>query len=87
MTENLPELVPHCEKHGPMTLRPAAVQTKEQLWCGAWYDCTSVEFGQRCGVSALTESKALRAQLDEKRAARAARVAAGTNMRTALIGA
>lgn len=81
MTENLPEPIPRCVKHGPMTLRPAAGQTKEQLWCGTWYDCTFPEFGHKCSITVLIQSKELLAQLAEQAACRAARVAAGTNMR------
>lgn len=66
MTETLPAPVPHCGKHGPMTLRPLASQTKEQLWCGVWYDCAFPTF--RCGNSHLLESKELRAQLAEQQA-------------------
>lgn len=81
MTANLPEPVPHCEKHGPMTLRPLAEQSKETAWCGAWYDCRFAEHGHECSRSTLIPSKELRAQLDDQRAARAARVAAGANTR------
>lgn len=66
MTETLPEPVPRCERHGPMRLRPLAGQTREQLWCGIWYDCAFPTF--RCGTSTLIESKELRAQLAEQRA-------------------
>ena len=64
--ETLPAPVPRCEKHGPMTLRTPAGQTKEQSWCGVWYDCAFPEF--RCGTSFLFESRELRAQLAEQRA-------------------
>lgn len=65
----LPAPVPRCEKHGPMTLRPLAGQTKEQAWCGIWYDCAFP--GLRCGASVLLESAELRAQLAEQAAGRA----------------
>lgn len=38
----LPAVLPHCKKpgHGQMVLRPLNKQTKEQQWCGVWYDCS-----------------------------------------------
>lgn len=66
MTAPLPVPVPRCEKHGPMTQRPLARQTKEQAWCGVWYDCAFPEY--RCGASFLFESHELRAQLAGQRA-------------------
>lgn len=56
MGDNLPEPIPACRLHGPMTLRPA--YTKEQAWCGVWYACTAF----RCGRSVLIPSAELRAQ-------------------------
>lgn len=37
----LPMPLPICKKkgHGQMILRPLNRQSKEQKWCGAWYDC------------------------------------------------
>jgi hypothetical protein len=45
--------------------RPYGVRigyTKEQRWCGVWYDCAAF----RCGRSALIPSAELRAQLKEQ---------------------
>jgi len=44
-----------------MIQRPLSRQTKEQQWCGAWWDCP--EF--RCGCSILFQSPELAAQLAE----------------------
>lgn len=30
---------PICERHGAMVERDIAGQTKEQTWCGTWWDC------------------------------------------------
>lgn len=57
----LPMELPMCptgkEGHGRMHLRPAYRQSKEQLWCGAWYDC------DKCTSSTLYQSAELRAHL------------------------
>jgi hypothetical protein len=45
---------PMCSTHGlPMTLRPLSRQSREQLWCGTWYDCP------RCTGSVLLPSEEL----------------------------
>jgi hypothetical protein len=41
-----------------MRLRPLAGQTREQRWCGTWYDCQ----GSRCSSAALILSSELAAQ-------------------------
>ena len=46
---------PTAADHGPMTLRPSAIQTPDERWCGTWYDCT----GRRCWSSVLWPSPAL----------------------------
>ena len=36
--------LPKCPTHGAqMELRPLYRQTREQKWCGAWYDCMAKE--------------------------------------------
>lgn len=45
--------------HGPMHPRPAALQTPEQQWCGAWFDC------HHCKSSVLIKSAALDAHLSD----------------------
>lgn len=60
MSDNLPEPIPACPRHGPMGLRIG--YTKEQRWCGVWYDCAAF----RCGRSALIPSAELQAQLKEQ---------------------
>lgn len=46
--------IPECPSHGiKLQLRPARRQTKEQAWCGTWYDCP------RCGYAILLMSRAL----------------------------
>src|SRR5690348_13958061 len=55
------ELRPTCPSnpaHGYMALRQRP-QTKEQQWCGVWYDC------QQCHSSALYPSEALKSQNNE----------------------
>jgi hypothetical protein len=43
-----------CSVHGDtMILRPLSRQSKEQQWCGTWYDC------QRCTGSVLLPSEEL----------------------------
>jgi hypothetical protein len=55
-------LRPECPAgHGFMTLRPAAVQTYEQKWCGTWYDCDSAM--PKCRNAALLPSPELDASL------------------------
>ena len=63
---NLPAERPRCRRHGIyMTLRPASRQTKEQAFCGTWYDCPE----PHCTTSALLASPGLMAQLETQRAA------------------
>lgn len=52
---NLPALRPACSRpgHGFMTYRPGA--TREQRWCGTWYECSDYA----CGVSVLLPSPEL----------------------------
>ncbi len=51
-------VLPRCSEHDvQMTLRPLAWQTKEQQFCGVWYDCPA------CTQSVLIKSKALEEQL------------------------
>jgi len=53
-----------------MVPRPLHRQSKEQIWCGAWWDCPE----HKCGCSTLFQSPELRAQLAEmQRAAKAGR--------------
>lgn len=55
---------PACPRHGPMTLRqPPGGHTREQRWCGTWYDC------QRCRDTALLPSAGLAAHLAAQAAA------------------
>jgi|GEM_PF-3185135 len=60
---NLPMLLPTCPAHPDktMTLRPLKRQTKEQKWCGVWYDCTEPD----CKCSALFPSKELDQHLED----------------------
>jgi hypothetical protein len=44
---------PSTAEHGRMHLRNPLRQSKEQLWCGTWYDC------QRCTSSTLFPSPSL----------------------------
>lgn len=56
MITNLPMELPKCptnKEHGYLHIRPLAWQTKEQKWCGVWYDCDC------CGSSVLFESTEL----------------------------
>lgn len=53
-----PDTLPRCPVHGQMRLRPLAGQTREQRWCGTWYDCQ----GSRCSSAALILSSELAAQ-------------------------
>jgi hypothetical protein len=57
----LPMALPMCpsgkEGHGRMHLRPPHRQSKEQLWCGVWYDC------DKCTSSTCYQSQELRAFL------------------------
>lgn len=46
-------------RHGFMELRPFQRQTKEQLWCGTWYDCQD----PGCKSSTLFPSKDLEQHL------------------------
>jgi len=46
---------PSCARHGPMDLRPTNVQTREQQWCGTWYDCGRLD----CRTSYLLPSTEL----------------------------
>ena len=48
---------PKCQIHGEMYLRPNARQTKEQFYCGEWYDCPL------CTNSALFPSDELKKQI------------------------
>ena len=53
-----------CPKHGAtMTQRDTKHQTPEQLFCGAWWDCTTG--GERCSNSILFPSAELRQQWRE----------------------
>lgn len=47
--------------HGYMNLRPITAQTKEQTWCGVWYDCGV------CSNSVLLMSDELMAHLERTR--------------------
>lgn len=58
----LPMPLPRCKQHGEMVLRPLAIQTPEQRFCGVWYDCP------RCYSTHLYASPELEAQLAEQRA-------------------
>lgn len=58
----LPARRPRCRQHGYMELRPAAAQTREQAFCGTWYDCAGFSGPRRCQSSVLIPSKDLRAQ-------------------------
>lgn len=50
---------PTCTTHGGyMVLRPLSRQTREQRWCGVWYDCPE----PRCWSSVLYQSPELAAQ-------------------------
>lgn len=50
------------KEHGPMVARDPAGQTREQLFCGVWYDCQH----SRCRSSALIASPGLTRQLGEQ---------------------
>ena len=58
---NLPMPLPRCPAHPDLTmrLRPLERQTKEQIWCGTWYDCTDPD----CKCSVLFNSKELEEHL------------------------
>jgi hypothetical protein len=50
---------PECKSHGPMELRnPPGGWTREQQFCGTWYDC------RNCHSSTLLSSPELQALLD-----------------------
>lgn len=54
---------PKCHVHEkPMELREKKSMTKEQEFCGAWYDCQY----PGCHVSVLFPSKELRLQLGQE---------------------
>ena len=55
------KMPPECALHGPMEQRPVERQTKEQQWCGEWWDCA------KCGSSDLQPSLDLEKQLAEQR--------------------
>ena len=55
---------PASHEHGYMELRPLSRQTREQRWCGVWYDCSAA----RCHSSVLYPSPELRAQNAEQAA-------------------
>ena len=57
----MPDCVSEPE-HGQMVIRPAEQQTREQKWCGVWYDC------QRCHSSRLLPSGELMLSLEVQRA-------------------
>lgn len=69
MNANPTDVAPACSRpgHGPMTLRPLAGQTYEQLWTGPWYDCTHVEHGQRCLNSATLMTDEAKAYAESTR--------------------
>lgn len=50
-------ICPSTKAHGPMMLRPITSQSKEQQWCGIWYDCP------KCHSSILIPSEGLKTQL------------------------
>ena len=65
MMENLPMAVPQCRAHNhtqDMALRALMHQTREQKYCGVWYDCP------RCTSSVLFQSRQLQAQSAAQRA-------------------
>lgn len=66
--------LPQCPNgHGQMVLRdPPGGHTREQQWCGVWYDCPPGQF--RCCSSVLLPSPELRADLDVNPARRTGRV-------------
>lgn len=59
--ENTALVVIRCPQHPKVNMvqRPQSRQTKEQKFCGAWWDCPE----PGCGSSILFESPELRAQL------------------------
>jgi hypothetical protein len=59
---------PTCSKHGATMARRTQVGTKEQAWCGTWYDCTD----PHCRTSVLLHSAELESSHAEQRAALAA---------------
>jgi hypothetical protein len=61
MSDFLPAVRPSCEKHGVMALRKPG--TKEQAFCGTWYECTHEH--PRCRDSVLLPSPGLLAQLEQ----------------------
>lgn len=69
--DQLPAERPRCPQHGEfMRLRPA--YTKEQEFCGTWYECGHLSPAP-CKASVLLISPGLQAQLDEQEKACAAR--------------
>lgn len=60
--DNVAPMCPTNPAHGYMELRPLTNQTKEQQWCGVWYDCREAH----CRSSVLYQSKELKAQLAEQ---------------------
>jgi hypothetical protein len=51
---------PPCPKgHGPMEHRRP--HTREQAWCGAWFDCPE----HHCGTTILLRSRELQAQYEK----------------------
>lgn len=65
----LPSHNPECPQgHGPMVLRePPRGHTKEQQWCGVWFDCAPSVPGMTCASSVLIPSPEL-AEMAEGRA-------------------
>jgi hypothetical protein len=63
ITDRLPAERPKCRQHGYMIVRPAAAQTKEQEFCGTWYDCPEYVGLRRCQSTVLLPSEGLRRQL------------------------
>jgi len=64
MSSNLPMERPTCgsnAEHGYMTLRPLLHQSREQKFCGVWYDCGK----EGCRASVLFPSQGLRSQWAE----------------------
>ena len=57
----MPDCVSEPE-HGQMVIRPAERQTREQKWCGIWYDC------KKCHSSLLLPSRDLTLSLEAQKA-------------------
>jgi hypothetical protein len=61
-------VLPQCgqEGHGQMEIRTLGRQSKEQQWCGTWYDCKT----SGCSCSALLPSRELTTFLAQETAKR-----------------